>query len=103
MPLPPRRCTISFVYPEEEPGKQEWWLVVDGGKVDLCLSDPGYEVDVIVKGSLRSMTAIWMGHATLKAEVDAGRLDVAGDRLIARSMQSWLGLSPFAKEPRKAA
>ena len=34
-PLPPRRCTINFLYPEVPPAKRSWWLVVDG-KVDLC-------------------------------------------------------------------
>src|SRR5215510_2962217 len=27
-PLPARRCTINFVYPEVSPGKRSWWLVV---------------------------------------------------------------------------
>jgi hypothetical protein len=47
---------------------------------------------------LRAMTTIWMGHSTVEKEVNAGNLDLAGDPAIARSMQKWLGLSPFAKE-----
>jgi hypothetical protein len=39
-----------------------------------------------------------MGVSTVQKEVDAGTLDIAGDPKIARSMQQWLGLSPFAKE-----
>src|SRR6202008_2687359 len=29
-PLPPRRCTINFLYPELQSAKQSWWLVVGG-------------------------------------------------------------------------
>ena len=49
------------------------------------------------------LTAVWMGLSTLKAEIAAGHIDLSGDKAIARSMHSWLGLSPFAKEKRRVA
>ncbi len=103
--LPDRkRCTIKFDYPEMSAGRRFWWLVVERGAVDLCAIDPGYDVDLYVTSKLRSMTAVWMGHSTLKAEIEAGHIELAGDRAIARSMHHWLGLSVFAKErPRIAS
>ncbi len=97
-PLPERPCTIHFEYPELDDARRHWWLVIDKGVVDLCLLDPGHEIDLTVTGSLRAMTAIWMGVSTVQKEVEAGALDLVGDPKIARSMQKWLGLSPFAKE-----
>ena len=102
-PLPPRRSTINFTFPELSAARKSWWLVIDGGKVDLCGFDPGYEVDLYVRGSLYSMTAVWMGHLTLKAEVDAGNIELTGDKAIAHSMDQWLGLSPLAKAYRSGA
>ena len=103
-PLPKRRCTIAYQFNETARARQNWWLVVEpSGKVDLCLSDPGYEVDLIVAGSLRAMTAVWMGVTTVKKEVEAGELDIQGDKAIASAMQEWLGLSPFAKEKSRLA
>jgi DNA-binding HxlR family transcriptional regulator len=102
-PLPEARCTIKFHFPETYAGKRNWWLVVDQGKVDLCLDDPGYDVDLFVTGSLRAMTAVWMGLTTVAKEVESGHLDLVGDPAIAKSMQAWLGLSPFAAEKRRAA
>jgi len=101
--LPDRRCTVNIVYPELSAGRKSWWLVIDGNEVDLCSDDPGYEVDLYVESSLRSMTAVWMGHSTLKAEIEAGNIELTGDKAIARSMHAWLGLSPFAKEDRRVA
>jgi DNA-binding HxlR family transcriptional regulator len=101
--LPDRRCTVEIIYPELGAGQKLWWLVIEGGEVDLCYQDPGYDVDLYVKSSLRSMTSVWMGHSTLKAEIDAGNIVLTGDKTIARSMQSWLGLSPFAKESSRIA
>lgn len=100
-PLPPRRCTINFTFPELNAARKSWWLVIDGGKVDLCGFDPGYEVDLYVRGSLYSMTSVWMGHSKLKSEIDAGRIELTGDRAIAGSMNHWLGLSPLAKAYRR--
>ncbi|MEZ5926507.1 MAG: helix-turn-helix domain-containing protein [Hyphomicrobiaceae bacterium] len=97
-PLPPRRCTIQFHFPEVRAARQTYWLVVDAGKVDLCSTDPGFDVDLYVRSPLRIMTAIWMGHATLKQETEAGRVELDGDRAIARSIQQWLSLSVFATE-----
>jgi DNA-binding HxlR family transcriptional regulator len=102
-PLPDRRCTVNFIFPELKAGRKSWWLVIEDGKVDLCGVDPGYGVDLYVRSSLRSMTAVWMGHATLQAEIAAGNIELTGDKVIARSMQQWLGLSKFAQEKPRVA
>jgi hypothetical protein len=60
-------------------------------------------VDLFVECSLRTMTMIWMGLSTVQAELDAGHLELSGDKMLARSMQQWLGLSPFAKEKNRRA
>ena len=102
-PMPPRRCTIQFHYSELPAARQYFWLVIDNRLVDLCPVDPGYEVDLFVETSLRTMTAIWMGLTNVQTELDAGRLELSGDKTLARSMQQWLGLSPFAKEKSRRA
>lgn len=105
-PLPKRRCVVHFLFPEVKPARRSWWLVIDvrgGGKVDLCSTNPGFEVDLYVSSALRTMTAIWMGMTTVAKEVEAGRVELIGDADIARSMQKWLGLSPFAKEKGRVA
>lgn len=99
--LPNRRCTIQFLYPELPEAKQSWWLVVDAGAVDLCNFDPGYDLDLLVRSSLRSMTAIWMGLTTINKESQSGQLELDGDPTLAGSMQRWLGLSAFAHQSRR--
>jgi hypothetical protein len=99
--LPERRCTIEFLYPERSAGRS-WWLVVDRAGVDLCKVDPGFEVDLYVQASLRAMTSVWMGISTLKAEIDAGRIELTGDKALATAMHRWLGLSVFAQKSTEA-
>jgi len=102
-PMPRRRSVIQFLYPELPAARRAWWLIVDPTEgVDLCSIDPGFDVDLYAAVDLRTMTAIWMGHDTVRAAVAAGRLVLTGDRGLASAMQSWLGLSPFAKVERLA-
>lgn len=102
-PLPPRRSVIQFVYPELPVSRRSWWLIVDPGvEVDLCSTDLGFDIDLYVSSDLRTMTAIWMGLDTVSAAVDSGRTTLTGDPLLASRMQTWLGLSPFAREPNLA-
>jgi hypothetical protein len=56
-----------------------------------------------VRSSLHSMTAVWMGTSTLKAEIEAGKIELSGEKSLARSMNRWLGLSSFAKEKSRVA
>jgi DNA-binding HxlR family transcriptional regulator len=103
-PIPKRRCTIQFRYPERPSAQRDWWLIIEGRTIDLCWIDPGFDLDLRIETSLRTMTSIWMGLTTVSTEVSAGRMELIGDQAISRSMQQWLGLSPFAKErPRKVA
>jgi hypothetical protein len=44
------------------------------------------------------MTSVWMGLSTVEKEIEARQIELIGDKNIAKSMQTWLGLSPFAKE-----
>ncbi|WP_226629762.1 winged helix-turn-helix transcriptional regulator [Alloyangia pacifica] len=97
-PLPPRRVVLNFRFPELPPSKRSWWLIVEeNGAVDLCLADPGFEVDLFVTTDLRTMTEIWMGLATCKS---ATKLEMDGNREVAETMQKWLGLSPFAAQKK---
>src|SRR5689334_20835923 len=103
-PLPSRRSVIQFLYPALPAAQRRFWLVVDPDDgVDLCKVDPGFEIDLYVSVDLRTMTAIWMGVDTVRAAVASQRMILTGDRQLASSMQTWLGLSPFAKERKLAS
>ena len=101
-PLPPTQMHDSVSVPriaQRQSRISGWWSME--AIVDLCAFDPGFEIDLLVRSPLRTMTAIWMGIAKLRQEIDAGNLELDGDPSIAGAMQQWLGLSPFAKaQPR---
>jgi DNA-binding HxlR family transcriptional regulator len=103
-PMPSRRSVVEFVYPKLPAALRRFWLIVDPESgADLCKIDPGFEVDLYVSADLRTMTAIWLGLDTVRAAVASQRLILTGSPKLAASMQTWLGLSPFAKEHKLAS
>ncbi|HEY4136217.1 MAG TPA: helix-turn-helix domain-containing protein [Alphaproteobacteria bacterium] len=101
-PMPSKRNVIHFQYPELAPVQRSWWLLVEPETgVDLCSVDPGFDVDLYVSTDLRTMTAIWMGYDNVRNALKTDRILLTGDRKIAADMQTWLGLSHFAKERRR--
>lgn len=103
-PLPKVRTVIEFIYPELPDSQGKWWLVVGpDGEVDLCHFDPGFDVNLYVSTSLRTMTEIWMGLKTVARAVENDELTMVGHRALADMMQRWLGLSPFAQQQKLAS
>ncbi|MBA4179882.1 MAG: transcriptional regulator [Anaerolinea sp.] len=98
--FPAERVVVHFSFPDAPAGKRHWWLVSDAGTTDLCLEDPGHEVDLHVEAPLYVMTAVWMRDVSFtEAERTLG-LKVAGTRDLRSRLPGWLGASSLASAPR---
>jgi DNA-binding HxlR family transcriptional regulator len=101
-PLPDRRTVVQFEYHDLPSTKRDWWLIIEpSGDVDLCWADPGFDIDLYVSTDLRTMTAIWMGVATVESLRQ--KFEFSGSTELTRTMQEWLGLSPFAVQAKLVA
>lgn len=101
--LPRRRTVVQFTYSDRPEKKRRYWLIVEAnGAVDVCSIDPGFEIDLYVTTDIRTMTAIWLGLTTIRAETERDRLTAVGDRRLEQQMPVWLGLSAFATERKRA-
>ena len=82
-------------------GKQRcWWLVVEGESVDICVQDPGRDVDVYVTTTLRTMTDVWMGDRSYQEAKSVGDFSIQGPRALTRNVATWLRPSIFAASDR---
>lgn len=73
-----------------------WWLVVQAGQVDVCLEDPGYEVDLTIRCNLLTLTRVFMGDMSIERARGLGKLQLAGNPLLIKTMSRWFGLMPFS-------
>ncbi|MBU6458635.1 MAG: helix-turn-helix transcriptional regulator [Bradyrhizobium sp.] len=102
-PMPPHRTTIQFIFKDRPASERNYWLIVEASKeVDLCVVDPGFDVDLYVSTDLQSMTEIWLGYKTIDQMSD-GRLVLTGSRTLAADLRRWLKLSVFANFEKKVA
>jgi DNA-binding HxlR family transcriptional regulator len=92
-----QRTVIAIDLQGAEPALRRWWLVVDAGEVDLCLKDPGYEVNLHLSAELRAMVEVWTGSQSMGEAMRAGKLTFEGSRTLASSFRKCLKLSPFAR------
>jgi len=69
---------------------RNWWLIVKGEDIDVCIKDPGKEADIRFDVDLRTMISIWMGDCTYRSAVRSGRLRLSGSRALTRTVTDWM-------------
>ena len=102
----PRRVVVQFTFrgvPAERRGYRVVWLVLTSADVDLCVKDPGFEVDLLVDARIDAMVHVWLGDTPWRAAVRDGSVRIAGRRDLVKAFPSWLLLSHYAGVPRVAA
>jgi hypothetical protein len=101
--LPEGRVTVQFNFSGVPAGRsmlKKCWLILDRSGCDVCLSDPGYEVDVVVDADLATMARVWLGDLTFAEAVREKKIRLAGTPALVRQFPGWLLLSHFADVPR---
>jgi hypothetical protein len=97
--LPGRETVIQFKF-NDVPEQRDWWLLVRDGKVEVCITAPGRDVDVFFSTTARTMSEVWMGERAYREAVLAGDLIIEGDLALTRRIRSWLRPSIFAGSKR---
>ena len=100
--LPGNQAVIQFKF-RDLVEQRDWWLLVDHGNVDVCITSPGRDVDVYFTTTVRTMHDIWMGDRTYREAVSAGDLSVEGELGLTRHISSWLRPSIFSASRRVPA
>jgi len=93
--LPGGQTVLRFKFTDLD-NYAEWWIKVKDSDVDLCMDDPGCEVDVYFTADLRTLTEVWMGDLSLQDARENGRLQVVGPASILRNLKTWFPLHLFA-------
>ncbi|HMB75479.1 MAG TPA: helix-turn-helix domain-containing protein [Kiloniellaceae bacterium] len=78
----------------------QWWLLITADETDLCVQDPGHEIDLYVVSDLRTMTKVSVGDIPVRKAVRDQLIELHGSRSLARSFVNWLPRSPLASVAR---
>ena len=94
--IPSGTATVGFRFRPGH-GDPDWWIVIDPVKAEICDADPGFALDLLVSGSLRTITEVWLGHKAMNKEIADGHIRITGQPRLERSCAQWLGFSAYAK------
>jgi len=64
---------------------------------ELCLTDPGGEVDLFVACTLPDMIHVIRGDRTIAAAIGSDRLELVGPQWARKRFGAWLNLSPLSR------
>ncbi len=96
--LPGNETVIRFTFTDIE-DMAKWWILVEGENVDICVSDPGKDVDLYFTSTVKIMADIWMGDTNYRTALRSGELRVTGPTVMTRDISSWMSNSIFSDIP----
>ena len=98
-----KRSVLQFEFSDYTAKFRHWWLVIDGGDVDVCMKDPGHEIDIHIMTDVKTLTDIWMGDTELSRAIGTRRLKMTGPGKLKRDIAVWLGTNYFAQVKPKSS
>lgn len=101
--MPEKRVTVRFDFrgiPAGHKAPRTFWFVVQRPDVDLCIIEPGFDVDLYVDADLAAFSRVWLGEIPIRQAMREGDINLNGDRQYTRDFPSWLLLSTLAAVPR---
>jgi len=101
--LPEKRVVVRLDFrgvPATHKAPRTYWLVMERPEVDLCIIEPGFDVDLFVNADLAAFSRVWLGEIPIRQAIREGDVNLAGDRQVVRDFPSWLLLSTLAAVPR---
>lgn len=64
--------------------------------MEICIKDPGYDVDLWIEAHLRTLAEVWLGHKSLAEAKRDESLMLDGPRKEIRAFGDWFMRSHFA-------
>jgi DNA-binding HxlR family transcriptional regulator len=88
-------CVVKLDVELPKRSRKPYWVIVDGGRIDLCVVDPRREVDVVVRAHVRTLARIWMGDTTFGLALREDLVVAEGQRDLVRKLPAWFGQHPI--------
>jgi DNA-binding HxlR family transcriptional regulator len=94
-----RRAVIQV---EVADRRRKYWLVLEPGDASVCYTDPGFDIDAVLRSDISTLFRMWEGEIELRDAVRAGTISLTGSRWAVRGLPGWLQYSPVADKVRAA-
>jgi DNA-binding HxlR family transcriptional regulator len=93
--LPGDNVVMQFTLTDvPESGRQ--FVMIDDDKREVCTENPGYDVDIYFRTTLRTLSEIWWGDSNIIAAQQAEKLQITGLSDYTKNVAKWFPVSSFA-------
>ena len=92
--LPRERVVLQFRFRRH--ADRPFWLVLHPPEVDVCVFDPGYEVNLEIDAEVEALARVCLGKAGLLDVMRSGGVEVHGAPRYRKALPDWLGVTRFA-------
>lgn len=76
--------------------RETYWLMITTEDVAICLTDPGFEINVLVTADLATFFKIWLGRMQYQEAITTPNLSVDGNPHLIRAFPDWFAWSHAA-------
>lgn len=103
--FPPSQSVVHFKFTDRPRLKMDnwwadkWWLIITDDEIDLCIQDPGHDVDLYVISDLATMTRVSMGDIPLRRALETNAIELHGSSVLEKAFEHLLPRSHFADVP----
>lgn len=98
--LPQPRVVLQFDFTGAS--EERYWLILTAEDVSICLTDPGFDLDLLITADLATFFQIWLGRVSYFDALRDGRVKVDGIPSLAEALPTWFAYSLTAPTVRAA-
>lgn len=88
--MPDRRVVVEFDLSDRP---ERYWIVIESVGCSVCVADPGFDIDVVVRTSAATLYRIWYHRQTISDAVKSEALRFEGEPAMTRRMPKMLELA----------
>lgn len=96
--LPERQVVVRFDFMGAVAGS--YWLVLAPDDVSICLTDPGFPLDVLVKADIAALYQVWLGRLELADAQRQRRIEIDALPVLRQAFPHWFAYSVAADTVR---
>lgn len=92
--LPDERIVIQFNFTGAK--TETYWLVLTANDVTICMTDPGYEINVLVTADLATFFKLWLGRITYHEAIHDHDVTIDATPRLINDFPNWFAWSHAA-------
>jgi DNA-binding HxlR family transcriptional regulator len=89
--LPAQRVVARFDFTGAK--RETFWLVLTREDVSICLTDPGFDLNILITADLAAFFQVWLGRLSFAEATRQGQIKIDAVPSLAEAFPTWFAYS----------